>query len=866
MRKISIILSFVLLIGCFPFSSSAVAETDAAQIISESERGLLNALDISVSAGNTVTRGDFAVYLAKIAGTAVFIDKNAENAFSDLGKSEKTAFINAVCASGLMNGIGGGLFAPNEAISGVDAVVALVRLIGFKNLANRYGGYPEGYLMAANLKNVTKGVAPTSGALDSRTLEKLLANTLFSPVNQVTSIDSDKVLYTEASADDVLKIYHGITKVKGVVTANRFTSLTADTTSCGEDEIEIEKNVYQYADKSLENYIGMNVTAYLREEADNTHDMIIAMAPHEKNNQILSVDSEDIVQIVGRELQYDDEGRIGKASVKRGFSLIYNGKLDPEGVTSDLDCDDAKLTLIDNDMDGVYDVVLVNQAQTMVITSIHRTEYVIYGEGGACVDYDDSKKGSSFEIRNEKGEDVYFDRLKNGNVITAFVSRDSQCVKIYLSSTTVNGTITEVNNQDGVVKLLLGKEEAEYKIAPGYESKLVLGLEGQFYLDYYGRLVYSDAEAGADYSYGYLMGGMFKTSMSSATLRIFTDVGIEDFACGDALMIDGRKKQAIEKDSSNAIYQNGAFVPQVIRYKQNAAGQLISIDTVMSGSGDKQHDKLELSKTVDAVYNQKASNFGNACVFGSGTFFAKIPTDPALILNEEYYSNDQSFLSDEKKYTVTAYDMDDTLTAGAIVYQSNTLGAMTKLDDYSSLGVIQKKTRIADDQGEARDAVRIFNCKNKKEEIYYFDEKYNVSRDMEFGDIILFVADPKSNIVSWAYDYDVSAGDVAGNVSGYNSYFTKYVGYPYAKNDSSFSFLSVKDNPTLEESWSHLYSFPIKGMNYIEVDMTKSAICESSYDYVESYKHFKNTANKAFVKVYRGGGVYTSDVLVMYKY
>lgn len=859
MKKLSLIIC--LLLTFVSVAPASFANEVTLSAFPAEESALLSALDINISpVAETVTRSEFALFLSKTAGKLVNTSIGSSSPFSDVnGKTDSGAAVIGVCGASLMNGVGDGKFNPNGQITSQDAVVALVRLAGYETAALYRGGYPSGYLAVAAKEGITKGVSVGAQPLDGLTLSTLIYNTLHTDVYQLVGM-GETVSFEAHDGEDVLYIYHDIHSVDGTVTANRFTSNAAVATLCKPDEIEIDKTRYKYSDKSMEDMIGMAVTAYYRQSSADAMGTVIAMYEDYSVNRTLTLGYKDIDSADGFVVEYTDGDKTRKASIERGFSYIYNGKYWQEGTVADFMCEDSTLTLIDSDGNGDYETAVQKAGQTMIVTGIDRTEYIIYGENQMSVNFDDTDDANSLDITDSDGEEVYFDRIKNGNVLTVFASKDMGCVKITLSTDTVSGKISTVDTEENTVTF--ADSEGVYYIAPGFEKDFVLGLEGEFYLDAFGRLVYSDTEPGGDFEYGYFISGAFDSPMLPPRLRLLTSVEVEVFNCADDFFIDG-KKVTLTKGTPCTLYDGTVFIPQIVRYKCDAKGNIRYIDTVEKGSGNEAYDKLTLSKTVSAKYNEEFPNFANTCVIGGNTFFAKAPTDAALLFDEDYYSNDKNIFAADKTYTVTAYDMDDTLTAGAIVYNSNTITVSGKIDDYSSSGIVLKKYQCLDKNGDARDALKIFTTSGAEKTVY-FDDKYSVSKDMELGDIILYTLDAEGCIMSLAFDFDYSEGDVSSNVSSYSSYFTKYVGYPYAKSDGCFSFLNIRNNDTLNESWEHLLAFPTTVMKFIEVDMSNGTAVLSSYEYVESYKHFSNPSNKSFVKVYRGGGHYM-DYMVTYK-
>ena len=885
-KLFSIVLIFTMLTSCFTWAG---ADTTATVNSEDNIRtALFEYLGITVNTeASSINRGEFATQVAIAAGNFVNITESEISDFADVkATASNSKYIRAVCSSGIMNGVGDGNFAPNTPISTVNALVALVRLAGYEPMALAYGGYPGGYLRVALDKGISDGVSVGDENLSGDTLAKLLFNTLHTDVYQLAST-GDTTSYIARKGEDVLYVYHNIYSVDAKVTANCFTSLFSTDTICTTDEIALDNERYKAIDATMADFLGMGVTAYYKKSATDKIGTVVAIAENKNECNTLSILSDDISSVDDYKVSYFEGDKERSIRIQRGFSFIYNGKLYEDGKISELQTVDANLTFIDGDGDKVFETVSMKKGETVIVANVERESYVIYGENQKTVRFDDSDPASLFIITDKDGNESYIDRIKTGNVVTAYSSKDNEYVKVVISTDTVKGTITELDSAEGTVKVLSGKETLEFKIATGYEASFVIGLSGEFYVDAFGKLVYSKNKPGSDYQYGYLFSGRFDGGMSSADLMILTSADFEVFKCADEVFIDGYK-HGFMSGSANALYNGTKFIPQVLRFKTDSEGVIKFIDTENVGSGDTESDKLNPSVKVpvSGSYTPYFSSINSKCQVGADTLFVKVPgaEDTTNAFNEsmlsdmDYYSNSKDSLGEGSSISnAYAYEMDDTLTPKMIVYYNNSLaaGGSGRIDNYSKMGIVLEHFRCLDKNGDARDALRIFT-KAGKEEVVYFDSKYDseVSHSMEFGDVIFYILDTKNCITKWSYDFDYS--ELSSDVK--DGYWPRYVGYPYSKGDNAFSFLSAKsnanlvndtnqtmaDNSALSEDRQFLRVFPTKVMIYIEVDFDTRKAEKISYDNIDSFKHTHNTDKLAYVKTYRGGGNY-NDIMIIYK-
>lgn len=96
----------------------------------------------------TITRGEFAILLTRLAGLDTESSKNASY-YSDVSGYCKP-YINAVTAAGLMRGVGGNQFKPGSVMTQQEVATALLRWAGLKD--SQLGSWPADYsAMAENI-------------------------------------------------------------------------------------------------------------------------------------------------------------------------------------------------------------------------------------------------------------------------------------------------------------------------------------------------------------------------------------------------------------------------------------------------------------------------------------------------------------------------------------------------------------------------------------------------------------------------------------------------------------------------------------------------------------------------------------------
>lgn len=133
----------------------------------------LKALDIVPTAVNEanldglITRGEFAYMAAKMmkSGEQPMQDTH----FADVKKDNVySGYIAFMSDNRIMNGTGGNMFSPNGNVSVSEAYKIIIGVIGYSDLAEKNGGYPDGYIKLAGNLNLNLCIKKSEGFLTKR--------------------------------------------------------------------------------------------------------------------------------------------------------------------------------------------------------------------------------------------------------------------------------------------------------------------------------------------------------------------------------------------------------------------------------------------------------------------------------------------------------------------------------------------------------------------------------------------------------------------------------------------------------------------------------------------------------------------------
>lgn len=224
-KVLAVVLAFAMIIGTNVFAASfpdldmTANYAEAVSVLAD--LGILEGYeDGTIQPEGDITRAEFAAIVCRIKGL-----ENAANSakgttqFTDVAAdSWASGYINMASQQGIINGVGGGLFLPDENVKFEEAVKMVVAALGYTPRANTMGSYPTGYLAVASQIGVTNGVSGAAGEIANRgTVARLAYNALDVPLMEQVSYGTGSIQY--APGDSILLDSLDLIKVEATIDA-----------------------------------------------------------------------------------------------------------------------------------------------------------------------------------------------------------------------------------------------------------------------------------------------------------------------------------------------------------------------------------------------------------------------------------------------------------------------------------------------------------------------------------------------------------------------------------------------------------------------------------------------------------------------
>ena len=505
-----------------------------------------------------VTRAEMAALIARIQGYGETAKGAANTAFSDVPASHwASGYIANASGLGIINGYGDGTFGPEDPVLFEQAVKMIMATLGYTPYAEKNGGYPTGYLAAANRYDVSFNVANAAvGTKANRgTVAQLLAKAIDTPLMVPQSWDSNgNVTYVICDGQNKDYAYYktlmsenlGYIKVRGVVTETPLVDLAEDKPFDTTKEEEVVINV-NYAFKSdaegfaeaelpkdvtllvsetdAADYLGQAVVGYIAKLANDKYELV-SIAADSSRNETLTIGLAQFTSAADGKAFYLKEGADKSTEIAvavdnadtdedESLAIIVNNAYYANGgeALADLMAENdaankifgGKITFISNDTDKAYEVALIEIAGTGVVDDAEDGVVTLMADAEigtiatiAAIEVDEDEENKIAKIYKD-GKEIAVSDLAKYDVLSIIADADADIVYAEVMTNTVIGTVTATKasktSANGTAYKVDG---AWYDLAANAneaDDAVANGLGGTFYIDKYGKIAAFNEDA-----------------------------------------------------------------------------------------------------------------------------------------------------------------------------------------------------------------------------------------------------------------------------------------------------------------------------------------------------------------------------------
>lgn len=778
MKKLKTFISVLLIFSLLPvFPAFAKEEISEAVVLSETEQfkklsafGVLGEEASDMEYYSEITRGIFMKYAMKCYfGNGIYPDvQDAEALFSDVSSSTDGAVeISVASKLGIVSGNGNSLFRPDDSITSSEAAKILVSVLGYGEIAENTGGYPTGYLALANKLDIFDGcVFSEEGYMAPADFLLALENTLEAEVMEISAIHSYNpgITRTYTTEDKTLLEYvFDIYMDEGIVESNEYTSIYGSS-DVDEGRVKIDDVRYTENGSGAGKLLGYNTEVYYKKDKAEKNRLIVYIAPYENN--VVYADSELIEKslVTATTFGYYKTAVSARASdvkIAKSASLIYNGA--QQSLTAQRLCPkNGNVTLIDNNRDNTYDVALVMDYRTILVSGVSASSYSVLDMlGGESIELDPEDEDYDVYITID-GKEGDFASIAAKNVISyAESSGNRKNVKyVNVSTKYIEGTPEAIGDDFVTVN------GVDYLVAEEIASTLSLRDSGIFYLDFTGKIVARKTEK--DVVYGYLNGVRTDSGMSgSIFVQIFTE---------NNRWVELELKEKInynDKIQKAELFYNDCMAMgdyrQLITYTVDESGKVNMIRFAQNfepfSPAEENAIEQDIFRCYDLIssaqYRSALKTLGGNLLLSENTKVFVVPdqTQSKADLEEFYIMSLSEFEADVSYKNIIPYDLDRIRTAGAIVI----VGYKKSVSSKSSFMVVDSVVSTLNSENTPVKGIRgyykntLITLATKDASVLLDSSGKTV--ELGKGDVIQFSMDNDGNISSVSLKYDYSAGD-----------------------------------------------------------------------------------------------------------
>ena len=747
---LSLFMAFMLMTGLIFAAESADADDQGCHADFLISVGIL---DENFVVDKPLTRGEMALYLSRLLGEDYLSSLSYDGSFEDVTVDDTFAKgVTALRQKGFVSGYGDRMFKPQQPAELKEAVKIIVDVLGYRYNADIYGGYPSGYLKQANALKILDGVNMSLEYFYGKEFAQIVYNALKVDIQVLASISGDSANTTrekytikrnETILTENLNMYRG----EGVVNSNDKTSLTGNSVS--ENELLIGTTKVKITDRSQYDLIGYYVDYVYRVDKSNDDKLLVYAKKY--RNEVITIQERDFVDLEGLSIRYYEENKEKSVKLRPSTSLIYNGCVVDFKKTYFDNIQSGAITLIDNDADGMVNVVIVSSYQGFVIGAKDKNSLTVFDSPQQSTGISlDENKYRRFSLILPDGREGQFDDVNQDMVLMYYIQ--DNCFRGQLLNSMITGTITEVTPSDRTEYVIGEKRYTQSKLCTLPPIKV--GERVNVYLDMKQEIIDIKIIAKDKLLVGYLL-----------------DTEKEKNALSDAysFLIYTPQNKKVEYKSAKKIQLNGKNIKRellpdtiaqgVILYNLSEAGEINILETPVL-KDDYEEGRLLVSYPKASAYHYMGNRTFAAKISytASDTVIFSVPEVGGEITSSQIKAISYTSLEERTSYTVEAYhtDINNNLASAIVVYKdiSDSIPSDTR-----NLAVLDKVGWKIDDDGNQVFSARVFVDGVDKNLVFADDVKSVIPKeDYKRGDVFRFALNADGEISNTELLYRAESG------------------------------------------------------------------------------------------------------------
>ena len=850
-RKFCAVAVSIILIVCAVSCAAFAEETAVYDTHFENKKSFISSLGgfdtANILPSSAVTRAEFTAMAMSVIPynttdevTDIYIDVTADTAYA---KEITKAYQSGVISVGFDR-----RFNPQKNITFNEAIKIVVATLGYSQLADVWGGYPYGYIKAADSLDIVSGSFSGDAVMKGSDAVDIIYNAFTAPVLIADSVINGEATYSRDESRNVLTEYYHLTNINGLVTSAGHSSLRSNY-SYSPDTFEINGKNFKSDMKNADGYVGYEVRAWI--DSDGNVKCV------EKSSDVseVVVQADEIADYSGNVLSVWSGDKEKKYNLNPGYTFLKNGSAIIAS-SSDFMIDDGRLILIDNDSDRQYDVVKSEEVKFLWVKNID-------GDGRIYDANRASFANGSFITCSAEIECYYdisiFDEdtgmyvagklsdIKPDTVLSVRENANGTYSEIVISDITVSGAVEEASED---ILTVGGVAYAKSEYFKTNYLQVSAGKTGVFYVSAEGKLVAYSQSASTNMKYAYLMDAAVKSGMESEfIIKVLEASGQKTtYSLCSKVKLNGNFVNENDVTLRDSLIENGFPKYGLIKYSLNEKGEVNAIDTPSKAfNGDSVEDIFSASASAANPFRQYMDKdklwfkyYAKTAVgnfnFGSTVIFRvpeAIATNPAQKFDENYFKvSDISYMNDDHKCVADSFDYNSDYQPAAVVMYDITGGASGAVVEeipghYAPTWLVDEVSTAINHDGEYTTKLVLYNGTRYAEKYIAYDLNSQYVTDGKIptpGDVIRICEVSDGIISGLMIDVDYNPTDKSVKINYTNSgvsnsisaYLTYVEGTAFSSSANSLSIIAdsiPSVGSLIDTPYSNLFVFKATDAN-----------------------------------------------------
>ena len=667
---------------------------------------------------NEMTRAEFTVMAVRVTGfeaMAQFANEKAvfEDVRNDLWYAPYIAY---AAEQKIISGDGRNRFYPDETITYTEAMKILVSAMGYRDLAESQGGYPQGYMGFANQQNLGRGVSVQHNQKITRGEAARIC---------LNALDGQVLIDTTASMNEKtiekvdLMEYLGLQEARAVVIQSGRASLQTITDYDERKIIFSDGVVCDRNGLDTAEYLGYQVEYIYRENDDADLPALLYIEKTSKNQEV-EIIAQDIIEVGSNYIVAETEdGRRKSYTFSNGAHILLNNRPIEDFSYALLQPELGLIKLLAN-AGNDYNVIFIQSYVNIFVGGMQAADSIIYDK------YDMNKQANLSEedtdvvkIENADGTAAAFKDIAVNDVVSVFAGQGGAYIRAVRNTAKIEGTVTAVRDEgefsiDGTTYEMT-TELLRLIQNPDIELDMLrAGDKITAHLDCRGYVAAYKVGFSTEKSFAYMKSYKYVEEEEEAVLiKLFTAKGEHlRLYCADSVTIDGTKAKNADKVFGRL--ESLGINDGLIVYQTNADGQITYIDTPQKGEREtgntlfKTHtgysyangSYADLGENSKLTYKDKMMSFDMKILVKGDTPIFQIPSSDIAAADEDYFAvRTAGDYTNDTQLHLDAYQLNpDSYYTDAIVVYSNAASSVSVSIESNPVVVKSVYEAVVDDE------------------------------------------------------------------------------------------------------------------------------------------------------------------------